>query len=147
MIGPIFLIGAAVFGVGLVHRVFAAALNRVEQALWGVVIGWSLATTFAYGLARTWGGLGSQATLCAILFVGLAALISWLPTIRRVFLRKKHLQPPTWQRSYTPLTILLCLFSCIYWCLFTTHMLQLKADGGIYSGGGSTFRVLHPTQG
>jgi hypothetical protein len=139
MTGAIFLIGAALFGMGLVRRLFTPALNQAEQTFWGLVIGWSVATGVAYGFARTLGSLGSPTTLFAILFVWLGALLIWQPTIQRLSREAMKLKPLAWDKSYTPLAVLLCLFTPIYLGLFVTHMLQVKADGGIYSGGESTY--------
>src|ERR1041385_2134657 len=139
MTAAIFLLGAAVLGIGLVRSILASTLNHAEQALWGLIIGWSVATATAYGAVRVWGSLTVPALLVVTVFLWLGAIVAWLPTIRRVARRAYSFQILSWQKSYTPLAILLCVFTPIYACLFATHMLQIKADGGTYSGGESTY--------
>jgi hypothetical protein len=141
MTGAIFLLGAALFGIGLVWRTFAASLNQAEQALWGLVIGWSLATGAGYGFARLSGGLNFQAILLVMAFVWSGAISSWLPIIRRAYGTKER-SGIIWEKSFTPLAILLGVFAPIYFCLFNTHMFQVKLDGGLSSGGVSSYYDL-----
>jgi hypothetical protein len=138
MIGALFLLGAALFGMGLVRRIFAESLNQAEQALWGLVLGWSLATGAGYGLARLSGGLNFQAILLVMLFVWSGAISMWVPTIRCAY-KTKEGRRIIWEKSFTPLAALLGVFALIYFYLFNTHMLQVKPDGGLYSGGVSTY--------
>src|SRR4051794_27303377 len=139
MIGIIFLLGAALFGMGLVRRVFAASLNQAEQALWGLVIGWSIATAIGYGFARLSGGLNLQAVVLIVIFVWSGAILSWLPIIKQVIHDKWKLQGILLEKSLGPLVILLCIFAPIFLYLFNTHMLQVGPDGAIYSGGESSY--------
>ncbi len=139
MIGLIFLLGAGLFGMGLVRRVFAPSLNQAEQALWGVVIGWSIAAAIGYGFARLSGGLNLQAIASAMLLVWLGAIVSWLPVIKHA-IRDKGMSPRViWQKPYTPLAILLGVFGPIFLYLFNTHMLHVGPDGAIHSGGESSY--------
>jgi hypothetical protein len=139
MTAAVFLLGAAIFGIGLVRRVLGSRLNEAEQVLWGLIIGWTVATVAAYGVVRVWGSVTVLALLWVTAFLWLGAIPAWLPTIRHIARGRYNLRSFSWKQSYTPLAILLCIFGCVYACLFTTHMLQLKADGGIYSGGESTY--------
>jgi hypothetical protein len=139
MIGVIFLLGAGLFGMGLVRRVLAGSLNQAEQALWGLVIGWSGAAGVGYGFARLSGGLNLQALVSAMLFVWLVAIVSWLPVIKHAILDQGILARVIWQKSFTPLVVLLCVFAPIFFYLFNTHMLQVGPDGAIHSGGESSY--------
>jgi hypothetical protein len=131
MIGTIFLLGAALFGMGSVRRIFASSLNQAEQALWGLVIGWSAATAVGYGFARLSGGLNPQTIVLGTLFVWSGAILGWLPTIKSVVRDKGKIRRIDWEKSYTPLAILLCVFAPICLHLFSTHMLQVGRDGAV----------------
>jgi hypothetical protein len=139
MIGEIFLVGAALCGMGLVRRILASSVNQVEQALWGLVTGWSVAAIVGYGFALLFGGLNRQAVLLVMLFVWLCAILSWLPLFKHVIRGNWKLTRITWQRSFWPLAILLCLSAPIFLYLFNTHMLRVGPDGAIYSGGESSY--------
>jgi hypothetical protein len=139
MIGIIFLLGAALFGMGLVRRIFASSLNQAEQAFWGLVIGWSFATAVGYGFARLSGGLNLQTIVLVTLFVWSTAILGWLPAMRRAVRDKGKVGRIVWAKSYTPLAIFLCVFAPICLYLFSTHMLQVGPDGAFYSGGESTY--------
>src|SRR2546423_8741592 len=136
--GAIFLLGGTLFGIGLVRRIFVRALNHAEQALWGLIIGWTLATTVGYVFARTAGGLSFQTALFAMLVLWLGTIVSWWPDIRRAFRNHGKFRGIVWQKSFIPLIAVLCLFVPVYARLFMTHMLQTGADGAIYSGGQSS---------
>lgn len=139
MNGAIFLLGTALFGIGLVRRFFATTLNHAEQGLWGLVIGWSLATVIGYAFARMWGELSFQATLLTVLVIWSGAIVSWLPDLRGWRRQRGPIEAAIWQPSYTPLALLLCVAAPVYLRLFITHMLQPGADGGLYSGGESSY--------
>jgi hypothetical protein len=139
MIGLIFLLGAALFGIGLVRNTLAASLNQAEQTLWGLVIGWSVATAVGYGFARLSGGLNLQAVVLVVLFVWSGAILSWFPIIKNAIQVKGQLGGIPWEKSFTSLAILLCVFAPIFLYLFHTHMLRIGSDGAIYSGGESSY--------
>src|ERR1041384_5002043 len=139
MIGIIFLVGAALCGIGVVGRIFAAWLNQVERALWGLVIGWSAAAAIGYGFARLSGGLNLQVVVLVMLCVWLGAIVGWLPAIRKAIRDKGKLHGIIWEKSFTPLAVLLCVLAPIFLYLFNTHMLQVGPDGAIYSGGESSY--------
>src|SRR5436190_17972872 len=122
MIAAIFLLGAAVFGIGLVRRVLASTLNQAEQALWGLIIGWTLATTTAYGVVRIRGSLAVPVLLVITAFLWLGGVVAWLPTIRHIARDGCNFRSFGWKRSYMPPAILLCFFASVYACLFATHM-------------------------
>ena len=133
---PIFLFGAAVFGIGLVRRWLSLWLNGVEQVLWGLAIGWSAATALGYAVTRAAGGLSFRVGLTVTLLVWCAAIICWLPAIRRAQPNWRGARAG-WDKRFLPLAVTLCLFGIVYLRLFSTHMLQVHDDGGIYSGGES----------
>jgi hypothetical protein len=135
MMAALFLIGALLFGVALVRRAFGAQLNHAEQALWGLVIGWTLTTAATYGLARLSGSLSVSVVLAVVVASWLAAIALLLPTIKTLASLKSP--PPLWRREYAALFLLLCLFAPLYFTLFKTHMLQPGAGGDVYSGGKS----------
>lgn len=135
MIAAIFLLGAMLFGVALVRRAFGTHLNHAEQALWGLVAGWTLTTAATYGLARLLGHLSLTVVLAILVATWLAAVFLWRPTLR--ILVSSRSRPRLWRQDYAPLLALLCLFAPLYFTLFRTHMLQPGADGGLYSGGKS----------
>src|ERR1041385_5733588 len=139
MIGIIFLVGAALCGIGLVRRVFAASLNHAEHGLWGLVIGWSAAAAIGYGFARLSGGLNLQVVVLVMLCVWLGAIVGWLPAIRKAIRDKGKLHGIIWEKSFMPLAVLLCVLAPIFLYLFNTHMLQVGPDGAIYSGGESSY--------
>src|SRR5215212_351676 len=111
MSGIIFLLGAALCGIGLVRRFFGARLNHAEQVIWGFVIGWSGAAGAGYALARLFGGLSYRVGLVVLLLVWAVAIISWLPTIRR---SPRRGPASFWDKSFSPLVVLLCFFAPIY---------------------------------
>lgn len=135
MIGAILLLGAALLGIGIIRRLFALQLNSAEQALWGLVLGWSVTTAVAYCLARMTGSLSLASIIPLLLFVWVGAILCWLPTLRG----NDPSGPLIWERPFTPLIVVLCLFAPLLVRLFATHMLQAGTDGGIYSGGESTY--------
>jgi len=135
MIAAIFLLGGMLFGVALVRRVFGAHLNHAEQALWGLVVGWTLTTAATYGLARLFGHLSLAVALAVLVAIWLAGVFLWLTTMR-IFANSRS-RPRLWRKDYAPLLALLCLFAPLYFALFRTHMLQPGIDGGLYSGGKS----------
>ena len=138
MSGAIFLVGAAVFGIGLVRRFLSLWLNRAELVLWGLVIGWSGGTAVGYVAARVSGGVSFRVGLVVTALVWCAAIFCWLPVIKR-FARRGGLRGrPVWDKGFAPFALTLGLFAIIYLRLFTTHMLPVRGDGGIYSGGEST---------
>lgn len=134
MTGAIFLLGAALFGIGLVRRLFARKLSHGEQLLWGIVVGWSISTVAAYGLVRAAGGFSRNIPIIMCVLVWLAASFSCLAAYRM-----ERTPLFVWEKAYTPLLVVFAIFAPIYLHLFLTHMLQPGGDGGIYSGGESTF--------
>jgi hypothetical protein len=93
---------------------------------------------FGYAFARLAGGLSFRVGLAVTLLVSFAAIVTWLFVIRRYARRKHKGVGLVWKKTFTPIALLLCLFTPIYLRLFITHMLQVRADGGMYSGGEST---------
>lgn len=136
--GVLFLVGAAFLGVGLVRRFLRSTLSAAEQACWGLPIGWSAATAIGYAFARCAGQLSFRVVLLATLLVWAVAIVIWLPAILRLTQRGTRHASLLWQPSWTPLALLLVTFAPIFLHLFGTHMLPVRADGAIYSGGEST---------
>ena len=136
MIAAIFLFGAMLFGVGLVRRAFGAWTNHAEQALWGLIVGWTLTTAATYGVARLFGRLSIAVVLTVFVAMWLGAIFLWLPTTKKILGSSRAL-PRLWRKDYACLLALLFLFAPLYLALFRTHMLQPGADGGLYSGGKS----------
>jgi hypothetical protein len=138
MIGVFLLLGAALGGIALVRVLFRTSLNCAEQILWGVVVGWSLITIIAYGLTRISGSLGSTTVVLVTFLAWGGAVAGWLSVV----LNRRREPWPSWDTSFTPLVVLLLVFTPIYLHLFATHMLPSGNDGGIYSGGESTYYDL-----
>jgi hypothetical protein len=138
MSGVTFLLGAAFLGIGVVRRFLSLWLSGAEQVLWGLVIGWSTATVVGYAFARIYGDLSFEVGLVITLLVCCAAIGFWLPTLIRLAANRGQRQDPVVRaKAFLPLALLLCLFAIVYFRLFNTHMLQVRANGGIYSGGES----------
>lgn len=134
------LVGAALFGAGLVRRACGAWLDAAEQALWGLVAGWALTTLCAYATARALGQLSFLPVLTLAALVWLAALCLWLPSLRKV---KRQMFRRAWRPHYAGLALVLALFAPVYWLLFSTRMFRERADG-LYSGGASFYDMpLH----
>jgi hypothetical protein len=138
MIGIIFLLGAALLGFGVIRRLPATRLSHGERISWGLVIGWTAVTAAAYAFVRLTAGLSFRVAVVFTFFVWCVALVSWLPDIQRLSRRDGRGPSLRWDKTFVPLTLILCLFAPIYLHLFRTHMLPVGADGGIYSGGEST---------
>lgn len=137
MIALLFLSGSAILGSGLARLLMGRLLSHAEQALWGLVLGWTISTVAAYATARALGDLTLGLILVLTGLVWITAFLLWFRELKRL----RHL------RTYVPalsrpenkgLPLVLLLFAPIYFELFRTRMLQ-KGAGGIYSGGGSTW--------
>jgi hypothetical protein len=100
MIGASFLLGAALFAVGLVRRILAGSLNQAEQALWGLVIGWTLAAGLGYVFARLAGGLNMRTILLLNLFVWLGTILCWLPALMALLRGKENRGGIVWEKSF-----------------------------------------------
>jgi hypothetical protein len=137
--GAIFLVGAALLGIGVIRRLFAGLLNHAEQALWGLAIGWSLAAIVGYGIARLSGALNFQTFLLTALLIWAGAAVIWLPVLRTWKRSNGSPRHFVWESSFTPLAVLLAIFGPLFFHLFLTHMLQPKPGGGVFSGGESSY--------
>ncbi len=137
----LFLVGSAMFGVGLVRRLCGRLLGHAEQALWGLVVGWMLTTCAVYLLARLAGQLSFAAPLAATLAAWLAAVFLWLPTLRALRGRRTRagaLLSLRWRAEHAGLLLALGLFAPVYIKLFRSRML-LAGEGGLYSGGSTWY--------
>src|SRR5689334_8940747 len=76
------LCGSALLGIGIVHRTLPQILNRIEQVLYGAVLGWSMSTLTIYLVARWQLRLTaiSVAWVTTLSFVAALALLA--PTFR-----------------------------------------------------------------
>ena len=139
LIGIAFLIGAALLGTGVVRRLppMGRRLNDVEQATWGMVLGWMLTTLGAYLSARALGGLTFRLMLGFTVVVWIAVVGLWLSEVRRIS-REGLAVKTLWRPEYTGLVVVVTLFAPIYFRLFSSHMLQPGLDG-VYSGGSAWY--------
>ncbi|HEX8137887.1 MAG TPA: hypothetical protein VF544_09885 [Pyrinomonadaceae bacterium] len=137
MIALLFLTGSALLGSGLVRLATGRLLNHAEQALWGLVVGWTISTVAAYLMARALGDLTLALILALTALVWAASIVLWFGSLRRLRLRSRNIRS-LWRPGYAGLLLLLLLFGPIFFELFRTRMLQ-KGAGGRFSGGGSTW--------
>lgn len=135
MCGLLFLIAAALGGIGAVRAFGGGALSSIERAAAGTVVGWMFATAATYTAALLAGGLSRQLMLAAsAVAVVFAAWFWWRQRRCRMAARDQDLARLGWK----PLILLLAVFVPVYCVLFGTRMLQEKPDG-IYSGGTSSY--------
>src|SRR4030095_13552890 len=127
-----FLGGSALLGVCLIHRCFRDWLNAAEQVLWGIVVGWVVSAVVTYGVARWLGRLTASAVTWTTLVIWVCSVVLLLPSISHLSLKK--IKALLSQKQFPYYLLLLCLFSPIYWQLFSSHFFARGADG-IYSGG------------
>jgi hypothetical protein len=117
-------------GVGIVHRLARESLSRSEQAIWGLVVGWMLATGGSYllSLAQHQIRPGPQAGLTAGLWLVVVGL--WWPV-----LRDRHTwRPVRWTPDLAGLGLLLAFFTPVFVHLWRTRMFQPKGTA-LFSGG------------
>ena len=139
LIGIAFLIGATLLGIGVVRSLTPLRrwLNQVEQATWGMVVGWMLTTLGAYLISRVQGRLTFGPMLGFIVVVWIGAAVLWLPTFRRIARQGLALKT-LWRAEYAGLGVVIALFAPIYFRLFSSHMLQ-PGVAGVYSGGSAWY--------
>lgn len=137
--GIAFLLGSALLGMGLVRFLppLRRRLSHVEQATWGMVVGWMLTTLGAYLIARVLGRLAFAPMLSFTIVVWTGAAALWVPTLRRIR-REGVAIRALWRSEYAGIALLVALFAPIYFQLFSTHMLQPGA-AGVYSGGSTRY--------
>ena len=140
MTGIVFLIGAALLGIGLIRRLtpLRALLNHAEQLMWGLVIGWILTTYAAYFLARALGNLTFGSLLGLTTVIWIVTLVLWLPSLKR--LRGLNSLRYLWRSEYGWLLLTVTLFAPFYFQLFPSRMLEPAADG-VYTGGSTFFDI------
>ncbi|HWN10814.1 MAG TPA: hypothetical protein VNO50_16360 [Pyrinomonadaceae bacterium] len=139
LLGIAFLIGATLFGTGLVRRLppLRRWLNHIEQATWGMVVGWMLTTIGAYLVARVLGRLSFGPTLGFTFVVWLSAAALWIRTLRRI--QREGLAMRTlWRAEYAGLAFVVALFAPIYVRLFSSHLIE-PGGAGVYSGGSARY--------
>ncbi len=133
MTALLFLLVSAFVGIRIVNLTLGATLNKIEQTLFGIVVGWMTSTVCAYGIANGIGQLTFNSMLILSLVTTLIATVIWLPTIKRV-------QRNYWKRLFTfdylvPAALLL-LFAPLFYYMFSIRMFYPQ-DDGLYSGGNS----------
>lgn len=124
-----YLLGAAVLGVAGVRRVGHAFLHRWQQGLWGLVLGWIVATAASYGLALWAGRMTPEAAMTVAGACWLGGLLLWLTTPKRASAAKA----PS-PGDGPALLALAALLVPLFVFLWGTRMLA-PADDGLYSGG------------
>ncbi len=138
MIALLFLTGATLLGSGLVRLMTGRLLNHAEQALWGMVVGWTLSTGVAYLMARALGNLTLELILALTALLWVAAIILCFGALKGFLRQRSRNVRALWRPGYAGLLVVLLLFAPVFFELFRTRMLP-KGAGGIYSGGGSTW--------
>jgi hypothetical protein len=140
MLATLFLIGSALLGACAARRVLRGVLGAWEQALWGMVAGWMLGASAAYGLARWQGRLTWAAVAWATLLVWVVfAAVSgrWLVGLRRGRLKSFRLSAFV-GREQMGLAAVLVVFAPLLCWLFSTHTFA-GGPGGVYSGGSAWY--------
>jgi hypothetical protein len=140
MLATLFLVGSALLGAGLVRRVFGGVLSFAEQLLWGLVVGWALATCAAYMAARTAGQLSAGTLAAPVAATCAVAALLWLPEAMRLW--RRGLSPSSiaatsrslWSHDHAGLLIIAALFTPLYARLFRAGVLY-RGAGGIYTTG------------
>jgi hypothetical protein len=131
MIAAIFLLGAALLGIGLSERALGPRIGSVMHSCFGLVLGWCLTTAAAYTIARVAGQLSSALSFSVMAGTWVLAIYLWLPRLHSGRAR------PSSFKGYLPLLLLLTLLAPLFIILFRTHMLPPGAGGALYSGGTS----------
>lgn len=57
MAALLFLVGSALIGIRAVNLTLGTLLSKIEQLLFGIVVGWMASTICAYGIAYSLGHL------------------------------------------------------------------------------------------
>ncbi|HEX8354709.1 MAG TPA: hypothetical protein VF611_17510 [Pyrinomonadaceae bacterium] len=156
MLAILFLTGGALAGACLTRRVLRGTLGVWEQALWGTVAGWMLATLAAYAAARWQGRLTYGTVAWATAFVWACAALPLAPALARPRgaggegrTRLTRPKPRQWRQTFSGLRgfidrrhvwpgALLCVSAPVYWHLFSTHTFA-PGEGGVYSGGSAWY--------
>ena len=133
MTALLFLIGSALIGIKIVNLSLGNLLNKIEQLLFGIIVGWMASTVCAFGISYFIGRVSFGAMLALNLIQILAAIIVWLPKIRRfrIGVLKRLLT-----FDYLIPFALLLFFAPLYYYLFSIRMFYPEVDG-LYSGGNS----------
>ena len=150
MLALLFLAGSALAGACAVRRALRGALALWEQALWGTVAGWMLATVLVYALARVQGRLTWATVVWATALVWLGAALLLAPSVVRlkragtagfgwrVRLKESFGLRSVARRECVGLAFVLVAFAPVYWRLFSTHTFA-EGAGGVYSGGSAWY--------
>jgi hypothetical protein len=136
MTATLFLLGAALLGVGLSEHTLGSRISQVAHICFGLVIGWALTTAVAFGVARAAGKLSVSVLVLVMAASWLVAIYLWLPRLRSKSERLTS-GPNASIKDYLPLLALLIVLAPLFIALFQRHMLQQGVDGALYSGGTS----------
>ncbi|MBC7541349.1 MAG: hypothetical protein H7338_01315 [Candidatus Sericytochromatia bacterium] len=128
----LFLVGAALMGMGLVHHLAGDHLGRGEKGLWGLATGWMLGTGAAYSVALLQGRIAVPAQNLLVLGIYLAALALWVPILRRW----ADWRPLSLPSDLPAIGLLFVYFLPVSIYLWSTRMFRPASDG-LYSGGAS----------
>lgn len=133
MTALLFLIGSALIGIKIVNLILGNILNKIEQILFGIIVGWMASTVCAFGISYFIGRVLFGAMLALNLIQILTAVIIWLTEIKRIrigdwkgLVKFEYLIPAA----------LLLIFAPLYYYFFSIRMFYPEAEG-LYSGGNS----------
>ena len=139
MLAILFLSGSAAAGFCLVRRGLRNFLDSVEHLLWGLVLGWVLASLGVYVIARWQGHLSFRLVLWATTLSWMVAAILSILEFRRADASLSLLLPDP---VYKGLAIVLILLAPVYWRLLAFQMFAPGPDG-VYSGSGGNDLSFH----
>ena len=146
MLGAIFLIGSALLGVSVMHRVFRGLVGLCEQVLWGIVSGWMMGVLVAYALARFQGRLAAGTTAVATVLILLAGGAVSYRSLKQIATSIRSFDRSRLRTVESiGLGIVLVTFCPVLWWLFSSHTF-LSGSDGIYSGGSAFYDLsFHAT--
>ena len=133
MTALLFLIGSAFIGIKIVNLTLGNLLNKIEQCLFGIVVGWMASTVCAYGISYIIGRVSFGAMLALNLFQILTAIIVWMAKIKQI---KIEYWKDLVKFDYLIPLALLLIFAPLFYYFFSIRMFYPEADG-LYSGGNS----------
>jgi hypothetical protein len=130
LVACLFLLGAALLGMGIVCRLGGKLLTRSEIAIWGLVVGWMLSTGVSYGLALAQHALHPQSQVWLVPVIWAIAGALWWPGLRQW----RSWQPPSLTGDGAPLLLLAAYFTPVFIYLWATRMFQPRGTA-LFSGG------------
>jgi hypothetical protein len=133
LVAILFLLGAALMGAGIVHRLARSLLTRGEKALWGLVLGWMTATGASYVVALAQHHLDPTPHAWLTLAIWLLAGALWWPTVRRW----RSWAPVGLSGDVPALGLLMAFFTPLFVYLWQTRMFIPR--GTAYFSGGAAW--------